>query len=68
MDSSDDATLAREAAAGNAAAFSALVRRHEGALRRFLLRLSGQDADDLAQQAFIQAWRLAGTWSGSRQL
>lgn len=65
MDSRDDGTLGKEAAAGNAAAFSLLVRRHEGAVRRFLLRLSGQDADDLAQQAFIQAWRLAGTWSGS---
>ena len=65
MDQSDDATLAREAAAGNAAAFSQLVRRHEGAVRRFLQRLAGQDADDLAQQVFIQAWRLSGSWSGA---
>jgi len=58
----EDTQLARAAAAGDAAAFSQLVRRHEGAVRRFLLRLSGQSADDLAQEVFIQAWRLGSTW------
>jgi len=61
----DDARLAKAAAAGDAAAFSQLVRRHEGSVRRFLLRLSGQSADDLAQEAFIQAWRFGSTWRGT---
>ena len=61
----EDAHLATAAAAGDAAAFSELVRRHEANVRRFLLRLSGQSADDLAQEVFIQAWRNGGTWRGT---
>ena len=61
----EETHLAKAAAAGDAAAFSQLVRRHEGAVRRFLLRLSGQGADDLAQEVFIQAWRLGSTWRGT---
>jgi RNA polymerase sigma factor (sigma-70 family) len=60
-----EAALARRAAAGDAAAFAALVRLHEGAVRRFLARLTrGDGADDLAQEAFLKAWRLAGHWRG----
>lgn len=61
----EDTQLAKAAAAGDATAFSQLVRRHEGPVRRFLLRLSGQTADDLAQEVFIQAWRLSSTWRGT---
>jgi RNA polymerase sigma-70 factor (ECF subfamily) len=61
----EDAQLAKATAAGDAAAFSQLVKRHEGAVRRFLLRLSGHAADDLAQEVFIQAWRLGSTWRGT---
>lgn len=60
-----DTQLAKASATGDAAAFSQLVRRHESAVRRFLLRLSGQAADDLAQEVFIQAWRLGSTWRGT---
>jgi len=60
-----DSELARRAAAGDAAAFTALVRAHEGAVRRFLSRLTrGDGADDLAQETFLKAWRMAGTWRG----
>jgi len=46
-------------------AFTELVRRHEGQLRRFLRRLSGEGgADDLAQDVFIKAWRHAGSFTG----
>jgi len=63
MDQDDE--LARRAAAGDAAAFTALVRRHEGAVRRFLGRLvRGDGADDLAQDVFVKAWRCAGDWRG----
>lgn len=61
----EEIRLAKAAAAGDAAAFSQLVRCHEGAVRRFLLRLSGQAADDLAQEVFIRAWRLGSTWRGT---
>ena len=44
---------------GDAAAFSELVRRRQSALRNLLRRLSRDPAlaDDLAQQAFLKAWR-----------
>lgn len=60
----EEMILAREAAAGNAAAFTRLVRLHEGAVRRFLARLSRGDADDLAQEVFLKAWRAASSWRG----
>ncbi len=60
-----DRELARRAAAGDAAAFTALVRIHEGAVRRFLARLTrGDGADDIAQEVFLKAWRRAGDWRG----
>lgn len=55
--------LAEAAAAGDAAAFTMLVRIHEGAVRRFLRRLAGDGAsDDLAQEVFLRAWRMSGRW------
>jgi len=59
-----DSELARRAAAGDAAAFSALVRAHEAGIRRFLRRLAGESGDDLAQETFLTAWRLAGDYRG----
>ena len=54
---------ARQAAAGDAAAFAALVRMHEAKVRRFLNRLTrGDGADDLAQEVFIKAWRMRASW------
>ncbi|TMJ18780.1 MAG: sigma-70 family RNA polymerase sigma factor [Alphaproteobacteria bacterium] len=66
----DELGLARRAAAGDAAAFAALVRTHEAAVRRFLARLtrgansSGGGADDLAQEVFLKAWRSAAAFRG----
>jgi len=59
-----DSELARRAAAGDAGAFTALVRLHEAAVRRFLSRLAGAAADDLAQETFLKAWRMAGHYRG----
>ena len=44
---------------GDDAAFGELVRRRQGALRNLLRRLSRDSvlADDLAQQAFVLAWK-----------
>jgi RNA polymerase sigma factor (sigma-70 family) len=61
----DELGLARRAAAGDAAAFAALVRTHEAAVRRFLARLTrGDGADDLAQEVFLKAWRSADAFRG----
>jgi RNA polymerase sigma-70 factor (ECF subfamily) len=48
---------------GDDAAFSELVRRRHAQLRNLLRRLcrDGALADDLAQQAFVQAWRSIST-------
>lgn len=51
--------LAR-AAAGDSQAFAQLVRAHQGYLRKLLGRVCRGDqarADDLAQEAFVRAWR-----------
>lgn len=55
----DDVHLARSAQAGDAAAFEELVKRHELRVYRLTLRMLDNevDAQDAAQEAFIQAWR-----------
>ena len=47
---------------GDLAAFGNLVRVHEPAVRSMLRRLAGDDADDLAQETFLAAWRRAASW------
>ena len=61
----EDLALSRRAAAGDSAAFAMLVEKHERALRGFLARTFGPDvADDVAQEAFLKAWRAAGQYDG----
>lgn len=55
-----DAELVSRALAGSDAAFSRLVERHQAAVRGFLRRALGggwAEADDVAQDAFLAAWR-----------
>jgi len=60
-----DHALASLAASGDADAFTKLVRRHERRVRSFLSRLTrGVGADDLAQETFLKAWRMAATFKG----
>jgi RNA polymerase sigma-70 factor (ECF subfamily) len=57
--------LSRRAAGGDNAAFAMLVEKHERAVRSFLARTVGPDlADDIAQDAFLKAWRAAGQYDG----
>jgi RNA polymerase sigma-70 factor (ECF subfamily) len=61
----EDLALSRRAASGDAAAFAMLVEKHEAPLRSFLARSAGADcADDIAQEAFLKAWRAAGQYDG----
>jgi RNA polymerase sigma factor (sigma-70 family) len=61
----EDLALSRRAAAGDSAAFAMLVEQYERPLRAFLARTMGADvADDIAQDAFLKAWRAAGQYDG----
>jgi RNA polymerase sigma-70 factor (ECF subfamily) len=61
-----DDELARAAALGDVGAFTSLVQRHEKNVRSFAARLSpSAQADDIAQEAFIRAWRSAASYSGT---
>jgi RNA polymerase sigma factor (sigma-70 family) len=62
----EDLALSRRAAAGDSAAFAMLVENYERPLRAFLSRMGAADiADDIAQEAFLKAWRAAGQYDGS---
>lgn len=54
-----DAALVGLARSGNADAFEELVRRHQVGVFRIAIRMLGDpaDAEDAAQEAFLQAWR-----------
>ena len=69
MNAHDTATEAATTLAmrGDAAAFGLLVRRHQSALRGFLLRLTKHNsalADDLAQETFLEAFKKIGQYDG----
>lgn len=56
----DSDLIARAVVGDDRAAFGELVRRHQSTVRQFLRHLTRDDAaqaDDLAQETFIQAWR-----------
>ncbi len=57
-----EASVVALAVSGDDRAFAELVRRRQGMVRELMRRLSGDRtlADDLAQQAFVQAWSRIG--------
>ena len=59
-EASEDAALARRAAAAVIAAFEQLYRRHHARVHGVIARLVGQAgarAEDLVQEAFVRAWQ-----------
>lgn len=61
----EDLALCARAAKGDQPAFAMLVARHEHPLRSFLARMASPDvADDVAQDAFLKAWRFASSYDG----
>ncbi len=55
-----DNDLVRQAKAGNTRCFELLYRRHNARIHGVVLRLVGYDqarAEDIVQEAFVQAWR-----------
>jgi RNA polymerase sigma-70 factor (ECF subfamily) len=55
----DDATLVAGIREGSERAFNLLIDRHQQAVRGFLRRLlsSAEDAEDIAQETFLAAWK-----------
>jgi RNA polymerase sigma-70 factor (ECF subfamily) len=62
----DEARLLARARGGETRAFAVLVDASQQAVRGFLRRLAGSwaDADDLAQEAFLIAWRRLDRFDG----
>lgn len=63
-DNAEDLILSRRAAGGDGGAFALLVEKYELPLRAFLMRMRTPDPDDVAQDAFLKAWRFAGQYDG----
>jgi RNA polymerase sigma-70 factor (ECF subfamily) len=64
---SDEELVRRAATAEGRNAFAMLVSRHQSDVRNTLRRLTRGDAaraDDLAQEAFVKAWRSIGEFRG----
>ena len=54
----DDFVLMARVAAGETAAFAALIRCHQSALVNFFRRLgANSEAEDMAQETFLRVWR-----------
>ena len=66
----DESTLVRHAANGDAAAWEALMVTHQEAVFRLAYLLLGDpdDAEDVAQESFLRAWKHLGSFDPTRPL
>lgn len=66
----DDAALVESALADVESAFTEIMRRHKGAVYRFIRRYVGDrdEAHDLVQETFVSAWTALPRFDGSRPL
>jgi RNA polymerase sigma-70 factor (ECF subfamily) len=64
MDERPEDRLVEEARRGGREAFAELVRRHERRVYSVVFRMAGNhtDADDLAQEVFMTAWKAIGSF------
>ncbi len=64
----EDGEWVRRMARGDAAAFERLYDRHASAVYPLVLRIVGRsaDADEVLQEAWLQAWRRAATYDPTR--
>ncbi len=62
---SDDAPLIAATLAGDSAAFGRLVGLYQDRLYNSLVRVVGEDADDIVQDAFVQAYLKLSSFRGS---
>ncbi|HYH31546.1 MAG TPA: sigma-70 family RNA polymerase sigma factor [Pseudonocardia sp.] len=62
----DEATLVVRAQEGDVRAFEVLARRHQAALYRLAVRVTGDptEAEDALQEALLDAWRRIGRFRG----
>ena len=61
METASDAELVARAAAGHADSIGVLFDRHAGRMKSLALRIlrAGDEAEDVVQEVFVQAWRQA---------
>ena len=66
MTQEEELRLIRRVQAGETEAFEGLVRAHEKTVYNLALRMTGdaQDAEDMAQEAFLKAYRSLGDFRG----
>lgn len=66
----EESTLIRHAANGDAAAWESLMLAHQEAVFRFAYLLLGDpdDAEDIAQESFLRAWKYLKRFDATRPL
>jgi RNA polymerase sigma-70 factor, ECF subfamily len=69
VEAAEEQKLVRASQDGDAAAFETLVRQYQKMIHSLAFRMSGSwdDAQDLAQDTFIQAFRQLATFRGDAQ-
>src|SRR3954451_8048560 len=69
VETAEEQKLVRASQSGDASAFESLVRQYQKMIHSLTFRMSGSwaDAQDLAQETFIQAYRQLANFRGDSQ-